>query len=290
MKWQRGYRSANVEDRRGGGGGGAFGGGGRRGLAVAGGGGVVALILALLFGSGLFSSGGGQPMGGASPAAAPTQGAAPADDDAKAFVSFVLDDVQAEWARQFRAMGKQYRPAKLVLFTGEVASACGESTAAVGPFYCPGDEKAYIDLTFYDDLRQRFGAPGDFAQAYVLAHEIGHHVQTLLGVSDMVARLNQRDPRQMNRNSVKQELQADCFAGIWAHATRQRQLLEAGDIEEGLNAAAAIGDDTLQRRATGRVMPERFTHGTSEQRVRWFKRGYERGRVDDCDTFAATSL
>ncbi|MCA9518885.1 MAG: neutral zinc metallopeptidase [Myxococcales bacterium] len=288
MKWQRGYRSENVEDRRGGGGGGVLG-GGRRGVAVAGGGGIVALVLALLFGTDVFSGGGGASLGGGGAPVAPA-GGAPADDDAKAFVSFVLDDVQGEWDKQFRAMGRRYEPAKLVLFTGEVASACGGATAAVGPFYCPGDNKAYIDLSFYDDLRSRFGAPGDFAQAYVLAHEIGHHVQTLLGVSAMVDQLNRKDPRQMNRNSVKQELQADCLAGIWAHGTSQRKLLEAGDIEEGLNAAAAIGDDTLQKRATGKVMPERFTHGTSAQRVRWFKRGYESGKVEDCDTFAASSL
>ena len=192
----------------------------------------------------------------------------------------------------FSASGRTYEQPKLVLFSGAVESACGFAQAAVGPFYCPGDRKVYIDLSFYQELQNRFGAPGDFAQAYVVAHEVGHHVQTLLGISDRNMAARQRaSEAQANALSVRQELQADCFAGIWAHnADRSRQLLEQGDIEEGLNAASAIGDDRLQKQSRGYVAPESFTHGSSEQRVRWFKRGFESGDVNSCDTFAAKSL
>jgi predicted metalloprotease len=207
-------------------------------------------------------------------------------------ISVVLADTEETWGGIFAASGRSYEEPRLVLFNGAVESACGFAQAAVGPFYCPGDHKVYIDLSFFDDLHDRFGAPGDFAQAYVIAHEVGHHVQTLLGISErnMAAR-RRASEAQANALSVRQELQADCFAGIWAYnADRSRQLLEAGDIEEGLAAAAAIGDDRLQRQSQGYVSPESFTHGSSEQRVTWFKRGYESGAVSSCDTFAASSL
>ena len=199
----------------------------------------------------------------------------------------VLADTEDTWSEIFRRGNSQYAAPRLVLFTGAVQSACGRAGAAVGPFYCPGDQKVYIDLDFYRMLEQRFGAPGDFAQAYVIAHEVGHHVQNLIGISEKVHAASQRGSQERaNQLSVRQELQADCFAGIWAHnANRSRQLLEAGDIEEGLNAAAAIGDDRLQQQGQGYVAPESFTHGSSDQRVRWFKRGLDTGDLKACDTF-----
>lgn len=189
-------------------------------------------------------------------------------------------------------MGKTYRPAELVLFSGSTHTKCGGSgNSAMGPFYCAADQKAYIDLTFYHDLVTRFGAPGDFAQAYIIAHEIAHHVQHLLGISKKVKKLKRgKSKEERNKLSVRQELQADCFAGIWAHATAKRDILEKGDIKEGLDAATAIGDDTLQKRARGKVTPETWTHGSSAQRVRWFKRGFKSGRLDDCDTLSARTL
>jgi predicted metalloprotease len=208
------------------------------------------------------------------------------------FVSVVLADTEETWGALFAMNGSQYREPALVLFAGAVESACGFAQAAVGPFYCPADQKVYIDLSFYQDLQQKFGAPGDFAQAYVIAHEVGHHVQTLLGISErnMAAR-SRASETEANALSVRQELQADCFAGIWAHnANRDRQLLEPGDIEEGLNAASAIGDDRLQKSSRGYIAPESFTHGSSEQRMRWFKRGYDTGDVNSCDTFAPREL
>jgi predicted metalloprotease len=216
----------------------------------------------------------------------------PEEAQLREFVSVVLADTEETWGQIFSTAGRTYEEPKLVLFSGAVESACGFAQAAVGPFYCPGDHKVYIDLTFYHDLQSRFGAPGDFAQAYVVAHEVGHHVQTLLGISERNMAARQRaSEAQANALSVRQELQADCFAGIWAHnADRSRQLLERGDIEEGLNAASAIGDDRLQKQSRGYVAPESFTHGSSEQRVRWFKRGFETGDVNSCDTFAANSL
>jgi predicted metalloprotease len=207
----------------------------------------------------------------------------PAEEQMVQFVSFVLDDSQNTWSE---LLPGRYERARLVLFRDAIQSACGFAESATGPFYCPGDRKVYIDLGFYEELRQRFGAPGDFAQAYVLAHEIGHHVQTQLGIDASVRRERQRDPRLASQLSVRMELQADCFAGIWAHSTARRDILEKGDVEEGLNAAAAIGDDRLQRMATGRVSPERFTHGSSAQRVEWFRRGLNSGSVEACDTFA----
>ena len=214
------------------------------------------------------------------------------DDEPAQFVSIVLADTEDTWHTLFRAGNREYREPGLVLFRGATRSACGLGQAAMGPFYCPGDEKVYIDLSFYDDLRDRHGAPGDFAQAYVIAHEVGHHVQTLLGISEKTHAARKKLPAEAaNELSVRQELQADCLAGIWAHhADRSRNLLEAGDIEEGLNAASAIGDDRLQRQARGYVTPESFTHGSSEQRVRWFSRGFESGKLDDCDTFNAARL
>jgi predicted metalloprotease len=205
------------------------------------------------------------------------------------FVSFVLDDTQAMWSRELpAATGKQYRHAKLVLFTDETRTGCGYGEAATGPFYCPADERVYIDLGFYRQLERRLGAGGDFAQAYVIAHEIGHHVQKILGTSDRVGRLQHTEGA--GGASVRLELQADCFAGIWAHSTNERSLLESGDIEEALRATAAIGDDKLQRQSTGTVTPETWTHGSSEQRSKWFRRGLETGKIEACDTFSAPGL
>ena len=213
-------------------------------------------------------------------------------DELSVFVSRVLGTTEQTWEGIFRAGGSEYRRPKLVLFTGSTPSACGTGRAAMGPFYCPGDEKVYIDLSFYQDLRSRFQAPGDFAQAYVIAHEVGHHVQKLLGISDKMDAFRARaSEAEYNRASVRLELQADCFAGVWAyHAHKTRGILEPGDLEEGLTAAAAIGDDRLQRQSRGVVVPESFTHGSSAQRVRWFRAGFESGRLNACDTFAAASL
>ena len=227
-------------------------------------------------------------------AAPPQQSAAapPGQDDLRQFVSVVLADTEDTWRDLFRRMGGVYQDPKLVLFTGAVQSACGFAQAAVGPFYCPADQKVYIDLSFYQELKNRFRAPGDFAQAYVIAHEIGHHVQNLLGISGQVEALRSRvREAEANTLSVRLELQADCFAGVWAHhAHKARQILEAGDVEEGLNAASAIGDDRLQMQAKGYVAPDSFTHGSSAQRVRWFKRGLAGGDLRQCDTFKATQL
>jgi len=210
-----------------------------------------------------------------------------AEQQAADFVSVVLADTEDTWTAIFQSAGEAYEEPTLVLFSGQVESACGMASAAMGPFYCPGDKKVYIDLSFFDDLKRRFGAPGDFAQAYVIAHEVGHHVQNLLGTSQQV-RTAQRGlgKAEVNALSVRQELQADCYAGLWGyHANRSRQVLEEGDIEEALAAASAIGDDRLQQESSGRVVPESFTHGTSKQRVAWFRRGIENGDADDCNTF-----
>ena len=221
---------------------------------------------------------------------APAQGGP--RDEMSVFVSRVLASTEDTWEGVFREGGSSYRAPKLVLFTGATPSACGTGQAAMGPFYCPGDEKVYIDLSFYRDLRDRFRAPGDFAQAYVIAHEVGHHVQKLLGISAKVDGMRGRvSEAQFNRLSVRTELQADCFAGVWAHrAQRERGLLEPGDLEEGLGAAAAIGDDRLQRQSGGSVVPDSFTHGSSAQRVRWFRAGFDGGSLKACDTFAARDL
>ena len=272
MKWERGHRSKHVEDRRG---------QKPRGRAAKIGGGAALLgLVIVLIGQALGIDLSGLSGGGGSEPAAEPQESRPYVESAeekelREFIHYVIDDIQATFETKFREQGKTYRPATLVLFTEAVDSRCGTTSSAVGPFYCPPDHKAYIDLSFYKVLRDRLGAGGDFAQAYVLAHEIGHHVQNLL---------------RIDGDSVKQELQADCFAGVWAHATAERKLLEKGDIEESMNAAAQIGDDRLQKMAGQKVNPETWTHGSSEQRVRWFRRGLERGDMDDCETFAAAEL
>lgn len=278
MRWTPGGVSDNIEDQRSSRGGGGFG-GARVGL----GGLVVAGVLSLVFGrdflTPLLVSGGG---------AGETRQVDTARDRAEGpqvqFVSFVLDDAQNTWRR---ILGNRYQDARLVLFRDGVQSACGQAGASTGPFYCPGDNKLYIDLSFYDELDRRFGAPGDFAQAYVLAHEVGHHVQTLLGISGRMRQAQQANPGQANALSVRLELQADCFAGIWGHSTQQRGILDKGDVDEGLAAAAAVGDDRMQKQARGYVQPESFTHGSSAQRTEWFRRGFDSGDVQACDTFAA---
>ncbi|HEX5385299.1 MAG TPA: neutral zinc metallopeptidase [Gemmatimonadales bacterium] len=286
MRWRPGGRSTDLEDRRGqsGGGGGFIPGGGMR-LGL--GGIVVLLVLSLVFKQDFFSllAGAG---GDAAPAGQVADGpvaSTPEEDRMVQFVSFVFDDVQKNWEQILPPLGVPYRHAKLVLFRDEIQSACGFAETASGPFYCPGDEKVYIDLGFFDELSRRFGAPGDFAQAYVLAHELGHHVQKLLGTEAKMREAGARRPDLANQLSVKLELQADCYAGIWANSTQQRDILERGDIEEGLGAAAAVGDDRIQRMTTGHVNPETFTHGTSADRERWFREGFSAGRLDACDTF-----
>jgi predicted metalloprotease len=251
---------------------------------------IVLVLLALYFGVDptflLQNAPVGQEQQAAPPAGA--DGTPGQPDPAADFISVVLADTEDTWGSLFSRAGRRYEPPRLVLFSGAVDSACGFASAAVGPFYCPGDRKVYVDLGFFRELDERFGAPGDFARAYVVAHEIGHHVQNLLGVAENVQRMSARlGEADRNKLSVLQELQADCFAGVWGnHAERERDLLEGGDVEEGLAAATAIGDDTLQRQAGGRVQPESWTHGSSAQRVQWFRRGLESGRVEDCDTFA----
>ncbi|MCW5979322.1 MAG: zinc metallopeptidase [Bryobacteraceae bacterium] len=284
MRWTPGGRSRNLEDRRGLGGGGM-----RRGTGVGLGGLLILGLLSLIFGRDLISPFLGT-TGGSAPAAREAPVHDPREERQVEFVSFVLDDAQQTWARLFPALGRSYQAATLVLFRDAVQSACGFAESATGPFYCPGDHKVYIDLGFYDELRERFGAPGDFAQAYVLAHEIGHHVQRLLGIEEQVRRAQRGNRAAANDLSVRMELQADCFAGIWGHSTARRDLLEAGDVEEALTAAAAIGDDRIQRQTTGRVAPETFTHGSSRQRMRWFRRGMETGQPSACNTFEATDL
>ena len=275
MRWTPGRRSRNLEDRR-----------GARGVGIGGlgiGGFLLLLVLSLVFKQDFFSlvGGGGAPAAPTSGNVPPTE-TTPEEEQMVEFVSLVLDDAQQTWHQKV----PDYRDAKLVLFRDAVRSACGSAQAAMGPFYCPGDERVYIDLSFYDELRSRFGAPGDFAQAYVLAHEIGHHVQRVLGTEAEVRRAQQQRPDLQNELSVRLELQADCYAGVWASAAGQRQLLEPGDVEEGMGAAAAVGDDRLQRQTSGQVVPDAFTHGSSEQRVSWFRRGLQSGSPESCDTFA----
>lgn len=285
--------SQHVEDRRGGGFGGGFGGGKTIGVGTI----IVALAAAYFFGIDptVILQGGSMMQGAPSPEATQqAQDRPPATDQMTVFVRKVLGNTERTWSHIFENdLNRRYAPPTLVLFSGATATACGTGQAAMGPFYCPADQKVYIDLSFYDELRQRFGAAGDFAQAYVIAHEIGHHVQNLLGVSDKVDSARRRvSEKQANQLSVRLELQADCLAGVWA-ATAQRanqQLLEPGDIEEGLKAAAAIGDDRLQRQSQGYVVPDAFTHGSSEQRVRWLRRGLESGDIGQCDAFAVKQL
>ena len=285
MRWQMGRRSDNIEDQRGMPVG--------RGAVVGGGlGTVVLVLLAMYFGVDPSVILQGTDPGSPTPAPSFQQQRSAGDDQLKDFVSVILADTEDTWGELFRQMGRQYQRPHLVLFSGAVQSACGFAEAAVGPFYCPGDRKLYIDLSFYRDLRDKIGAPGDFAQAYVIAHEVGHHVQNLLGIAERIhAAQGRRSKAEGNALQVRMELQADCLAGVWANnAQRARQILESGDIEEGLNAASAIGDDRLQRQSMGRVVPESFTHGSSAQRVRWFKRGIDTGDPGQCDTFTASKL
>jgi uncharacterized protein len=278
MRWQLGRQSTNIEDRRGMGMAPRAGGIGCLGL-------VVVLVLSYLTGQNpleLLQQVGTPPVTTNVPESVPS-----GYDAERDFVARVLGDTEDTWGQIFAANGRQYEPPKLVLFTDAVRSACGFNSAAVGPFYCPPDQRVYLDLSFFRELDRRFGAPGDFAQAYVIAHEVGHHVQNLLGTSEQVHQMRSRKGEaEANALSVRQELQADCFAGVWSHhAQQQRNLLEAGDVEEGMRAAQAIGDDMLQKRAQGYINPESFTHGTAEQRARWLKRGLQTGRIDQCDTF-----
>lgn len=285
MKWTRGGRSADLEDQRGGGGG-----GGRPGMKLGIGGFLLLAVLSLVFKKDLFSLVGAGGMGPTADVSAGAPGAAvddPREEELVEFVSFVLDDAQATWTKILPTVGGEYSRAKLVLFRDGVDSACGYAGSSTGPFYCPGDQKVYVDLGFYQELKDRFGAPGDFAQAYVIAHELGHHVQHLIGIDQAVRQRQAADPRNENAYSVAMELQADCFAGVWGHETAQRGILERGDVEEGLGAAAAIGDDRMQRAAGRRVTPDAFTHGSSEQRVAWFRKGLESGDIKACDTFGA---
>jgi predicted metalloprotease len=303
MKWENNRQSDQVEDRRSqpGGGGGMFGGGGGRrtggrniGLGTI----VVALVAGWIFGINPITilgalSGGGELMAPAQTQSqtAPGPAQAPTDDMGR-FVAAVLGGTEDVWGQVFQQAGEQYRKPRLVLFRGATPTACGTGQSAMGPFYCPGDEKVYIDLAFYETLRRQLGAPGDFAQAYVIAHEVGHHVQNLLGITGKMDEMRGRvSQREYNALSVRLELQADCFAGIWAHHNhKSKAILEPGDVEEALNAAAAIGDDALQRKSQGQVVPDSFTHGTSAQRQRWFDAGLQSGSVQACDTFKARDI
>ena len=286
MRWQGGRRSQNVEDRR-----------GKRvsGGVIGGGvGTLVVLVLALVFGidPGMIGVG-TSPSADVQPSPSASPGQPPENDPMREFVSVVLGTTEDTWNTLFEDQGLRYEEPQLVLFSDAVESACGFAQSAVGPFYCPLDRKVYLDLSFFRDLQNRFQAPGDFAQAYVIAHEVGHHVQTLLGVSDRVRQQQARTGKaEANALSVRQELQADCFAGVWAQTIddQAQVALEAGDLEEALNAASAIGDDRLQRQAQGYVVPESFTHGSSEQRARWFRRGLEATDLQACDTFGASRL
>jgi predicted metalloprotease len=284
MKWRTGRRSGNIEDRR-----------GIRIPKKAAGGGIGIIVIALIamyFGVDPTVFLNQQGPSSSINTQTSTRQISPAENQLAEFVSVVLADTEDTWHTLFNKMGKNYREPTLVLFSGAVESACGYAQAAMGPFYCPADQKVYIDLSFYRDLKNRHQAPGDFAQAYVIAHEIGHHVQTLLGISEKVHSVRSRVSQvEGNKLSVMQELQADCFSGVWAHhANRARQILEEGDIEEALNAASAIGDDRLQQRGRGYVTPDSFTHGSSGQRVRWFRQGLKTGDVGQCNTFKADNL
>lgn len=285
MKWRRARQSDNVEDRRGG----RNGGGAKIGL----GGIAIIVVIGLLMGKdpmemlGMVGEMQQQtPAGGAGPAA-------PVNDEASQFIAAILGETEDVWAAAFAQSGSRYEPARLVLFSGRVQSACGSASSAVGPFYCPGDRQVYIDLGFFEEMKRRLGGGGDFAEAYVIAHEVGHHIQTLSGVSQRVNEARRRGENVQGDGGllVRQELQADCYAGVWAHhAQRRHDWLEPGDIEEALNTASAIGDDTLQRQSSGTVMPDSFSHGTSTQRVRWFRVGFDHGDPGRCDTFAAPRL
>jgi hypothetical protein len=291
MKWEGNRESDNVEDRRDEGGSSGGGGFGGRGIGI----GSIAIALVASYFLGVNPMTVLSLLSGGSPAQQSQQAPAhkpPADDQMAKFVSTVLADTEDVWKDVFSKAGSTYQEPKLVLFRGAIPTACGQGQAAMGPFYCPGDQKVYIDLDFYKTLKDRLGAPGDFAQAYVIAHEVGHHVQNLLGISAKMDQMRGRvSQTEFNGLSVRLELQADCFAGVWAnHAQAARQLLDQGDVEEAMNAAAKIGDDALQRAGGGAVVPDSFTHGTSAQRQRWFDNGLKNGSVKRCDTFSARQL
>jgi uncharacterized protein len=281
VRWKPGRGRRQIEDRRGGGGG--------MGLPIGvGGGGIVGVIVAILYFAGALGGGGGVPgieLPGMPAAEGAPQGPDP-DARLKDFTAFVVDDVQDSWSRTFARGDTSYPRTTLVLFDGSVQSGCGAAGSDTGPFYCPADSKVYLDLGFFRDLRSRFGAPGDFAQAYVIAHEFGHHVQNVLGITDEVTKLERENPDEANEYSIRLELQADCLAGVLGHSAREAGLLEPGDLEEGLAAAAAVGDDRLQEQAAGRVDRETWTHGSSEQRSSWFRRGFDSGDPNACDTFS----
>jgi predicted metalloprotease len=297
MKWRPGRRSADIEDRRASGGG--FGGGGLPiPMGRLGGGGIGTIIVLVIVYLLFLEGGGGEggfnvpdptsafpqvPQTGTGSGSVP---GSPNESEQVEFVSFVLDDAQGFWRNEFAAAGKPYQRAKLVLFRHQVSSGCGLASSATGPFYCPLDQKVYVDLGFFDELSRRFKAPGDFAQAYVLAHELGHHVQRQLGIEQSVRNESQANPGDANELSVRLELQADCLAGVWARSTYDRGILESGDLQEGLGAAAAVGDDRIQSQAQGRIDPESFTHGSSEQRSRWLQTGFDSGKLESCDTFS----
>jgi uncharacterized protein len=283
MRWRESRQSQNVEDRRG---------VSRGGMAIGGGlGGIVVLVIALLLGADPRQLLEQLPSEGQAPATQSSRPINPEEEELRKFVGAVLGDTEDVWNDTFRQMGRQYSEPTLVLFTDQVQSACGVAGAAIGPFYCPGDEKVYIDLSFYRELKTRFRAPGDFAQAYVIAHEVGHHIQHLLGTMDRVNSARQRlSEAEANQLSVRLELQADFLAGVWAHHAQKRGVLEQGDVEEALGAASAIGDDRLQRESQGYVVPDSFTHGSSEQRIRWFRKGLETGDIRQGDTFNTRSL
>jgi uncharacterized protein len=283
MRWESSRRSTNVQDRR-----------GMSGAGMVGGGGIGMLILVLIIS---FISGTNplellqQVEQSAPPESSAPAGPPPADDPQAQKMSAVLAETEDTWRQIFRANGGTYQDPQLILFDGQVRSACGLASSAVGPFYCPGDQSVYLDLSFFRELDQRLGAPGEFAEAYVIAHEVGHHVQTLLGTSSRVQAARSRaSEAEANQLSVRQELQADCYAGVWANHANKRNWLEPGDVEDGLRAAAAIGDDRLQRRSQGYVVPESFTHGSSEQRQQWLQRGLQTGDIRQCDTFGGATF
>jgi len=285
MRWTPGGTSGDIEDDRdqSGGGGGGFGFGG---IHVGIGGFLLLLVLSLVFKHNFLSLIG---MGSPTASTAISQPDTARDQSEQPevqFVSFVLDDAQKTWTQILSQQGVPYRHAKLVLFRDTIVSGCGQAQAATGPFYCPEDEKVYLDLSFFDELKQRFGAPGEFAQAYVIAHELGHHVQKLVGIEQKVHAAQEQNPRAANQLSEKLELQADCFAGVWGHSTDERKLLDPGEVRDGLNAAAAVGDDRLQRMAGRAVNPETFTHGSSQERMEWFQKGFTTGDLNACNTFA----
>ena len=300
MKWEDMRQSENVEERSGGGGGFGFGG---TGMRLSGGAIIVVIVISLLLGKNplemlalLGGDGGGPtvqtqsvPPGASAPGMAP-QRAAPTNDPQREFVARVLGDTEDVWGGVFQQLGTRYQPPKLVLYRGQIDSACGLGSAAMGPFYCPGDRDVYLDLAFFQELSQRFGAPGDFARAYVIAHEVGHHVQNQLGLMDDIQRKTARaSERVRNEVSVRQELQADCLAGVWGSSAAKRGLIDTRDVEQGIAAAMAVGDDRLQQQARGYVVPEQFTHGSSEQRAKWFKVGLSTGDIRQCNTFASAS-